>query len=224
MKQTLMIAIPFLALAGISSAATIAQTDPHATGTGYHWQIVMGANESVSTVGQGYADVGIWSWQTNKTGEGWTHTSDWARLVVTEAVTLEIVMGRNASIPNPAPGAEGTFLPVNQLFPSFSIWAGTYDYATEFAVNHVYENTSLISWTSGLTELMGYVDNSTEDEARLVVQLEAGDYTLALGGNGPMQSGRTQGYYASFTTIPIPEPSSALLGLAGGLLVLRRRR
>lgn len=213
-----------LSLASFSQAA-ITYADPYSTGEGYTWLITMGSNGSESTAGFDVtADVGIWSWrQSGSTpSRGWTHTSDWAKLTLTESATLTVIMGRNSSVENPS--SPGSYLPVDKLFPSFSIWTGTYT-SEEFNSNHTYLNLDTITWATGITALNGAVDNSTETTATLTVQLQPGDYTIALGGNGPTLSGSQQGYYASFSTSPIPEPSSALLGASlGGLFLARRRR
>jgi len=226
MKPTQLIATlsTLMALASVSQAA-ITYADPYSTGNGYTWLVELGANGSESTIGfDATTDVGIWSWrQSGSTpSRGWTHTSDWASLTLTESATLTIVMGRNASVADPS--SPGNYLPVDKLFPSFSIWTGTYTYE-EFGNNHTYLNLDTITWAAGITALNGAVDNSTETTATLTVQLQPGTYTIALGGNGPTLSGSSQGYYASFSTSPIPEPSSALLVASlGGLFLAHRRR
>lgn len=219
-----------LAIAALSSIAPLSQAaityaDPYTEGSGYTWLVQLGANGSESTAGFDVtADVGIWSWRQSSSSpsRGWTHTSDWARLTLTESASLTIVMGRNSSVGNPA--SPGTFLPTDMLFPSFSIWTGTYTYE-EFGNNHTYLNLVDLGWAAGITGINGYVDNSTEETAILTLDLPAGDYTIALGGNGPTLSGSSQGYYATFTTTPIPEPSISFLGaIAAGFLGFRRKR
>lgn len=223
-----------ISLVSISQAA-ITYTDPYfqsldpvVQGTGYTWNVELGASGFATTVGLGEAtDVGVWSWrQSTGSAVGWTHTADWATLTLTESASLTIVMGRNSSIPDPnTDGA--TMLPTDKLMPSFSIWYGTFAYS-EWSTKHTFSNTTDISWAAGINGIAGWVDNTTEDTASLTLDLPAGVYTIALGGNNPSgnnSSDPTQGYYANFSTSPIPEPSTALLGAgAVGMIVFRRRR
>jgi hypothetical protein len=221
-------------LASVSQAAItyndpyFQSIDPVVQGTGYTWNVELGASGFETTVGLGEAtDVGVWSWrQSTGATYGWTHTSDWAVLTLTEAASLTIVMGGNSSIPDPMTDG-ATMLPTDKLMPSFSIWYGTYAYA-EWSTKHTYSNTTDISWAAGISGIAGYVDNSTEDTASLTIDLPAGVYTIALGSNNPSgnsSSDPTQGYYATFATSPIPEPSIAMLGAAAlGMSSFRRRR
>lgn len=208
-------------LAGASSrAATLVESDPLAGGIGYAWTVRIGNNESITTTNSPNASVGVWSWEDTAFAGGpdmgWTHTSSWVALEVTEVATLTIVMGRNSSIPY----LDG-FREVNNLFPSFTIWNGWDNSGTD---NHIYPNTGLIDWAEELTGVVGHVDNSTEHTAELTLTLEPGLYSIALGSQGPATGGLPrQGYFVTFTTIP--EPSSAFLAFgAAGALGLRRRR
>lgn len=221
--------LALLPLASVSQAA-ITYTDPYfqsmdpvIPGTGYTWNVNLGSNGFETTWGLGDAtDVGVWSWRQSPGGTtGWGHTSDWAKLTLTENATLTIVMGRNSSIPDPA--NPGGYLPVDKLFPSFSVWSGTYT-RTEWNMFHNYPNSSALV-AAGITGIVGYVDNSEDEIASLTLNLPAGVYTIAFGGNNPNgnnSSDPPQGYYASFTTVP--EPSVAVLTvMASGLLAFRRR-
>lgn len=209
-----------LLAAGWSNAASIVQSDPLAGGIGYAWTVQIGNNGSIATTNSPNASVGVWSWEdtafAGAPNMGWTHTTGWVALEVTEATTLTIVMGQNSSIPY----LDG-FREVNNLFPSFTIWNGWDNSGTD---NHIYSNTGLIDWAEELTGVVGHVDNSTEHTAELTVTLEPGLYSIALGSQGPATGGLPrQGYFATFTTVP--EPSSALLAFAAaGIFGLRRRR
>lgn len=221
-------------LPAISANAAITITDPTAGGIGYQWTVTIGANETLTTPNNPNSHVGAWSW--NDTGfvedfaeyfgplagpnMGWTHTTSWTAVNLTEAATLTIIMGSNSSIP------EGSgFRPSDQLRPAFTIWSG-WDSTSDFSNSHIYENYSLINWSDDLTALVGRQDNSTESTASLTLTLPAGYYTIALGSNrGNAGSTPNQGYYATFITTPVPEPSTAALGaLAIGAAFLRRRR
>jgi len=212
-------ALALLACAS-SNAATIINADPADGGIGYAWTATIGANGSVATPNVGDSSVGVWSWNdTAFAGAdqmGWTHTTSWMALELTESAILTIIMGRNESVPF----LDG-FRATDNLFPSFTIWKGWDNSGSD---GHIYPNNALIGWAEGLTELVGLVDNSTEPTAELTLNLEAGLYTIALGSQGPAVGGLPrQGFSASLTTIP--EPSSALLAAcAAGIAALRRRR
>ena len=201
-------------------AATIVNEDPAEGGIGYAWTIQIGANETVTTPNVEDANVGVWSWHdtafAGAENMGWTHTSSWAAVEVTEAVYLTITMGRNASVPF-LEGVRDT----QYLFPSFTIWSG---WDNTGADNHTYQNNGLVPWAEGLTQLQGFVSNTTETTASLTLYLEPGLYTLAMGSHGPATGGLPrQGFYTNFTTVP--EPSAALLAAAAmGVMGLRRRR
>lgn len=209
-----------LAACGSAHAATIVNSDPALGGIGYAWTVQMGANESITTPNVEDASVGVWSWHDTEFAQadnmGWTHTSSWAALELTEAAYLTITMGRNSSVPY----LEG-FRESEHLFPSFTIWSGWDNSGND---SHIYQNNGLISWAEGLTELKGFVSNTTETTATLTILLDPGLYTIALGSHGPATGGLgRQGFFANFSTVP--EPSSALLAFAAtGLFGLRRRR
>jgi hypothetical protein len=218
MKYTYL-ALAFAAFAS-ANAATIIDADPAAGGIGYAWTAQIGVNESITTPNIGDSSVGVWSWNdtafAGAPNMGWTHTTSWLALEVTESLILTVTMGRNESVPY----LEG-FRDTQYLFPSFTMWKG---WDNSGGDDHIYANDGLVSWAEGLTELIGRVDNNTEETATLKILLEPGLYTLALGSQGPATGGLPrQGFYTSFTTIP--EPSSAVLGSAAiGLLAFRRRR
>ncbi len=220
MKNNTPLAAAFALLAASSSyAATIVNADPAAGGIGYAWMVAIGANGSVTTPNVGDSSVGVWSWNdtafAGADNMGWTHTTSWVALELTEAATLTIVMGRNDSVPF----LDG-FRPTDNLFPSFTLWQGWDNSGSD---NHTYLNNGLIGWAEELTELIGYVENSTETTAELTVVLEAGLYTIALGSQGPAVGGLPrQGFYAAFTTVP--EPSTALLAMMAATGLLGRRR
>lgn len=207
-------------------AATIAEGDAFAGGIGYEWTVRMGGNETITTLNTSTAGVGVWSWHDSafagSPNMGWTHTSDWVALELTEAASLTIVMGRNSSVPDPA-SATGGMRPVDFLIPAFTVWQGWDNTSSEA---HIYNNgagSSSLAWEGGLSVIEGFVNNATEDTATLTLSLPAGFYTIALGSQGAATGGLPQqGYYATFATIP--EPSVVLVSLTGGALLMSRRR
>ena len=61
-------------------------------GIPYAWHIELSANESTHT---GPAHVGAWSWDEDsfpETAKGWTHTSAWVQLDLTEPVALTLTL------------------------------------------------------------------------------------------------------------------------------------
>jgi len=233
MKQTKLSLLPVLIalLSGMNANAAITAADPTIGGIGYQWTIRIGGNETLTTSNHANSHVGAWSWNdtdfVNMMGGGdnmgWTHTTSWAALEVTETSIVTIVMGGNSQI-----SWGSNFRPSEDLVPSFTVWKG-WDSSADFGNNHTYENDSVINWSSDLTEMVGRLQNSTESVGELTLVLEAGFYTIAFGSNfgdpGNDPAPGNQGYYATFTTTPIPEPSSLLLlGGASVLGMIRRRR
>jgi hypothetical protein len=224
-------AVLFVFLCGMNANAAITAADPTTGGITYQWTIQIGGNETLTTSNDANSHVGAWSWNdtdfVNMMGGGenmgWTHTTSWAALEVTETSTITIVMGANSQI---AWGS--SFRASEDLVPSFTIWKG-WDSSADFGNNHTYENDGLISWSTDLTEMVGRLENSTESVGELTLVLEAGLYTIAFGSNfgdpGDEAAPGNQGYYATFTTTTIPEPSSLLLvSVASAITVIRRRR
>jgi hypothetical protein len=241
--KTTPLALFGLILASRAAAATIsfhdvASPDPNAGGIGYEWYVTLGGVDSAVTPNIGGSHIGAWSWEDQGLFEpgdptrGWTHTSQWVAVTLTEASRFTITLERNANIPNGA-----GFRPTNNLFPSFTLWSGwdnddvTQSVADFYGIDaadgefHEYNNGGNVDWAEDLS-FIGMVDNNSETSATYTVDLAAGNYTIVLGSNAPSTSNPPrQGFRASFATTAVPEPSSALLAvLAAGFLGIRRRR
>lgn len=189
-------------------AATIINSDPAAGGIGYIRQVQLGMGDSGSFA----RHVGAWSWEDNQLfdssqGEppvGWTHTSDWVALTLTNPTTLTIRVERQADVPSGL-GVAAT----DSMFPSFTIWSNWDNDDADF---DTYNNRGSVSWAEDLVYI-GHMDNSTQTMVEKSFVLPAGLYTVVLGSNAPATSTTRQGYLATFTTVP--EPASGVIIISG---------
>ncbi len=238
MKTKHIVIIALLAAPSMQ-AASIQQADPAAGGIGYVWSVTLNGSDSILTPDLAIANVGAWSWEDQglfglgEPTRGWTHTSNWAAIELTSAAYFTLSLAGNTNIPLVA----GGFRPADHFFPSFSIYSGWDNDAMSDAVaaslglesgdndSHTYNNRGDIDWAEDLT-FLGKVENSTLSSVQGTWLLPAGKYSIAMGSNASASlAPPRQGYVASFSASPIPEPSSsglAVLALAG--MILRRRR
>ena len=238
-------ALAALLAAPLSNAATVnfhdAGNPDAAGGIGYEWSVTLDGEDVGITPDLAGSHVGAWSWEDESMFDpgdptaGWTHTSQWASITLTEATYLTIRLEANGSVPFTGSGNVGGFRPSDGFFPSFTLFSGVdqdeipTDIAELLGADpadgefHTYNNRGNIDWAEDLT-FIGLKENSTDTSAEATWFLPAGTYTLAMGSNAPSDlNPPRQGFKATFSTIP--EPSPALLGaLAAGLVVFRRRR
>lgn len=203
------------ALPNQAQAATISFSDPTPNGISYEWTVQISNNDTANFS----SHVGAFSWNepANPIGlKGWTHTSNWVALELTQPTRLTVKIDRTAGVPT-ATGIAG-----NTLYPAFSLFSGWQNNGTE---DHQYNNIGNTAWANEIT-YFSHEDNS--GGASSVVRqfvLPAGFYSLAIGGNPPANSPvRREGYTAILSSTPIPEPATngmiagvALLFLASGL-------
>jgi hypothetical protein len=243
MKTTTLLSAALLA-APLAHAATVnfldAGNPDAAGGIGYEWSVTLDGDDVGITPNIGASHVGAWSWEDESLFEegdptvGWTHTSHWASITLTEAAYLTVRLEANGAVPFTGSGNVGGFRPSDNFFPSFTLWAGTdqddIPEAVAIALGadpadgefHTYNNRGNVDWAEDLS-FIGLKENSTDSSAEATWYLPAGTYTLAMGSNAPSSSNPPrQGFKATFSTIP--EPSSALLGLLATGLLIRRRR
>lgn len=208
----------FIAASSLQGAV-VTSGDPFTGGIGYRWTIAgMTASETVTLE----RHVGALSFKdpvnfTDPDGYfGWTHTSDWVQLELTEPSNLTISLSRKAGVPN------GTSTAGDQLFPAFAVWQGT---DNDDGDSHVFNNSGNSNWAEDLS----FIGNMPNETAGLFAvtrsfALSPGNYSIVLSGNPPqlIGSGR-QGYEVSLSTTPVPEPTGAILATLSVPFLLRHR-
>jgi hypothetical protein len=219
-------------------AAMAAIVDPGAppasTGVPYSWGVTMGSSDTTvgSTTFYGGTTpgfrVGSHSWNDpinagDPIGTGWTHTSNWTALTLTEAAHLSVTL--EATVESPG------------LVPAFSLYSGQQLTDNGSAGGwHVYNNAGNFDWSSADptydSSSLNYIGNEANlgglsSISKVFFSLAAGDYTLVYGGNPPEGTPvGPVGYQATLTTSPVPVPAAVWLfgsGLAGVVAFARRR-
>ena len=179
----------------------VSKTDPQANGIGYTWTVIADAN----TQGSFSSHVGAWSWEDNalfgNPGQsplpvGWTHTSNWLALQLTEEAFFTLALERDANVPWPSMEDPGRLADTSSLFPSLTLWRG---WDNDGGDHHTYNNRGNVAWAEDLRYL-DHVDNSTGTQITRTWRLPAGQYSLALGSNAPATNLNRQGYKATFHT------------------------
>lgn len=194
------------------------------TGRGiyYNWTVNMNGNDT--TAGSPITGtVGSLSWNDPinageeapgvDLGTGWTHTSNWTALTLTEATNLSVTLAANGS----------------SLVPAFTLYSGHQqtDNGTNFGY-HVYNNAGNFDWSlvdpQADSSSLNYVGNATaagtDSSITKTFSLGPGLYSLVFGGNPPAgTAGAPVAYQATLSTVPVPAAvylfGSGLIGLAG---------
>lgn len=209
-------AAALLCLSGpVSAMAATVGPGPASTGVPYQWTVSLGGNDSTAGSTPTYeGTVGAYSWNDPSNPPetaGWTHTSNWTALTLTDAANLSVTLARTTA------GAGG-------LVPAFSLWQGQDLSAPN---SHNFNNAGAIDWAPGLTFLGNEANLSGLSSITKVFSLAAGDYTLNFGGNPSSGQAVPQGYLATLTTAPVPLPAAVWLfgsGLASLVAIARRRK
>ena len=178
----------------------VRQEDPAAGGIGYSWTISVGSGDTGSLTDH----VGAWSWEDNALfGEGeppvgWTHTSRWVALHVTEPLTLDIEMSRDANVPWPSGSDPERKASTASMYPSLTLWKG---WDNDGGDSHTYNNRGNVAWAEDL-DYLDHCDNSSSEMITRSWTLEPGYYTMALGSNAPATDADRQGFAFSWSTSP----------------------
>lgn len=176
--------------------------DPLSGGIGYSWTVSLGAADQASLTGV----VGAWSWDEDSftgTAKGWTHTSGWIALTLAARSRVTIRLARQANIVDPYASVPGT-LAGDNLFPAFTLYSG---WDGDGGDSHTYNNRGNIDWAEDVTYLT-HVETTDTGIVTLTVDLPAGRYTVALGGNSPATTAEgRQGYLATLSTAILDRPA-----------------
>lgn len=178
------------------AAATVTNADPGGDGITYAWTVEAGANH----VAVLQDTCGAWSWEDQGIapggGEGWTHTSRWLALRLTQPVVVTMTMARDSTVPYLGGGNVGGFADSTSMNPSFTLWK---NWDNDDGDDHTYSNRSNVSWAEDLVYL-DHVDNSSAESVTRSWYLPAGDYTFALGSNAPSDNINRQGFSVTIQT------------------------
>lgn len=221
---TIVALLPMLAPAAVITQADPEPLDPPGNrGITYFWTVTLGSSD----FGTASDHVGAWSWEDDtlfEPGEqpvGWTHTSEWVALTLTEPANFTFRLAAQAGVPWPGAGLPDRVASTANMNPSFTLWA---NWDNDGVDSDTYNNRGNMPWAEDLSYL-DHIDNSTQPFVERTWTLPAGNYSLALGSNAPATDLARQGYLATFTTTPVPEPGTAMLLLTSLFtLGLRRRR
>ncbi len=182
----------------LASSLIIGDLSPD--GVGYAWTVSVGQNEAGSVA----SHVGAWSWEDNalfSPGQppvGWTHTSKWLALNVTETVNFSVTMSRNADVPWAAapPELDGK-ADTASMFPSLTIWRGWQSSGID---SHMYNNRGPVSWAPHL-QYVDHINNSSAETITRSWTLQPGQYSFALGSNAPATNLNRQGFTFAWSTV-----------------------
>lgn len=180
-----------------TAASGVNTGDPGTGGIGYAFSVVADANDT----GSFKSHVGAWSWEDQGIapagGEGWTHTSNWVALQITEPTTISVTMARDATVPYAGSGNVGGFAAIDHMFPSFTLYRG---WDNDGGDHHTYPNRANVPWAEDIS-YMDHLANTTQTSITRSWTLPVGNYTLALGSNSPsVTNPPRQGYSFTYTT------------------------
>ncbi len=147
-------------------------------GISYEWTVKLGQNDQASFVNR----VGAKSYNEpppayEPPDSGWTHTSNWVALELTHHTKLRIEVQRQEGVPF----TNGTSIATarNKLVPALSIYSGWDSTSCE---EHRYNTAGNVDWTT--VQFIGNQPNSNRRTVAVyTVELDAGQYSIAIGGS-----------------------------------------
>lgn len=166
------------------TAGTVMFADPQPSdpapacngGISYEWKVEMGGHDEVSFVNK----VGAKSYNEPppyaSPETGWTHTSNWVALELTQRSKLKIKLERQEGVPY----TNGTTIATarNKLVPALSIYSGWDNTSCE---EHRYNTSGNSGWTT--VQYIGSQPNTRgKKEVEYEIMLNAGKYSIAIGG------------------------------------------
>jgi hypothetical protein len=172
-----------------------------AGGIGYAFTVVAGAGDT----GSFKSHVGAWSWEDNSLfgnpGQspqpvGWTHTSNWVAVKLTQEVFFSLTLERDANVPWPSVAEPNRLADTTSMFPSLTLYRG---WDNDGGDHHTYNNRGNLAWAEDI-RYVDHVDNSTAETITRTWRLPAGDYSFALGSNAASNNTARQGYKATYST------------------------
>jgi hypothetical protein len=154
-------------------------------GISYEWTVKLGKKDEVEFV----RHVGAKSYNEpppfyEPPNTGWTHTSDWVALELTEATKLRIEVERQEGVYNVAFNPEtnvvtGQSAARNKLVPALSVYKGWDDTSCE---DHRYNTAGNVDWST-----LDFIGNQPNSKGKSVAvysaTLPAGKYSVAIGGS-----------------------------------------
>jgi hypothetical protein len=152
--------------------------------------------------------VGAWSWDEDsfpETAKGWTHTSNWVALKLNKASKVTIRLFRKLNVSDGQGGVGG-----NILFPAFTVYQ---NWDGDGGDDHTYNNKGNVVWAEDLAYLTHVENNGTATSVDITLELPAGMYSLAVGGNSSSTNREPfQGYGLEIITEEVEAPSFEVTG------------
>lgn len=200
---------------GPNPGSGITPQDPGEEGVPYKWTVILNGHDSKELI----SHVGAWSWEDDSLfapGEpsvGWTHTSAWTAVKLTDSCRLTVHVDRQTGVPWPSPSDPTRTASIESMFPSFTLWR---NWDTDGEQSHTYNNRGNVEWAEDLS-FISYVDNSTVASVERSYILPAGDYTIVVGSNSPATDLNRQGFKLTLSTNSIATPVAIRGGEVPGL-------